>query len=76
MGAYGKTQEECIAKINTYRNPDPRCTYPFTCDPLGYCWSYANYVDGTEKFEDMSIICPGCDCWKEMSDDTQANPAD
>ena len=49
--------------VLTYRNPDKRCTYPFTPDPLGYCWSYANHVDGTERFEDMDKICPGCEFW-------------
>ncbi len=44
-----------------YRNPDPRCRYPFTPEPLGYCWSYANHVDGTKGFEDMARICPECD---------------
>jgi len=48
MGAYGKTKEEAIARINSYKNPDKRCTYPFTCDPLGYCWAYAHHVDGRD----------------------------
>ncbi len=68
MGAYGDTLEECQAKINTYNNPDKRCTYPFTCDPLGYCWSFALHVDGSKGYEDMSKICPGCECWKEAKD--------
>jgi len=65
MGAYGNTMEECIAKIMTYRNPDARCTYPFTPDPVGYCWAYAHHVDGNPKFADMDKICPGCECWKK-----------
>lgn len=47
-----------------YRNPDPRCTYPFTPEPCGYCWSYANHVDGDKAFKDMSTICPTCDLFK------------
>jgi hypothetical protein len=66
MGTYGNTKEECEARINTYRNPDSRCTYPFTCEPLGYCWSYAHHVDGTKSYEDMSKICPSCDCWNSQ----------
>lgn len=48
-----------------YRNPDPRCTYPFTPDPVGYCWGYACHVDGNEKFADMMSRCVGCECWRE-----------
>jgi hypothetical protein len=66
---YGKTKEERIAKINSYRNPDSRCTYPFTCDPLGYCWSFAHHVDGTEGYEDMEKICPRCDLWEAPKKD-------
>ena len=65
MGAYGNTKEECEAKINSYRNPDKRCTYPFTCDPVGYCWSYATHVDGNEKYKDIESICKGCEMWTE-----------
>ena len=53
-----------------YKNPDPRCEYCFTPDPVGYCWSYANYVDGLDpkkrnkysyKFDDIKTICLGCE---------------
>ena len=63
VGIYGRTTKEALAVIRKYKNPDSRCQYPFTPDPLGYCWSYANHVDGTEGFEDMAKICPGCDEW-------------
>ena len=46
-----------------YRNPDKRCDYHFTNDPLGYCWSFAHHVDGTEGFSDMSKICSTCSLW-------------
>jgi len=68
MGAYGNTQAECEAKINSYRNPDKRCSYPFTCGPLGYCWSYANHVDKTSKFENMETICKKCEYWRPSYD--------
>ena len=32
-------------RIMAYRNPDPRCTYAFEVDSLGYCWRYAMCVD-------------------------------
>jgi len=67
MGPYGNTLEEEKAKINTYKNPDSRCKYPFICEPLGYCWSYAHHVDGTEGYDDMSKICPLCEFWSEQS---------
>ena len=50
-------------QIMKYKNPDKRCKYPFTCDPLGYCWSYAHHVDGTPSFENMDSICPSCELW-------------
>ena len=43
-----------------YRNPDPRCRYPFTPDPVGYCWSYAHHVDGTKK----ELTCDTCEFWR------------
>ena len=48
-----------------YKNPDPRCNYPFTDDPMGYCWAFAHYVDGTAGFEDIETICSNgsCECW-------------
>ena len=51
--------------VETYRNPDKRCVYPFEPNPVGYCWAYAHHVDGTERFEDMGKICPSCEYWKE-----------
>jgi len=47
--------------FDKYRNPDTRCGYPFSPDPCGYCWSFAHHVDGTEGYEDMEKICPGCE---------------
>lgn len=44
-----------------YRNPDVRCKYPFEPCPVGYCWSYANNVDGTPGYEDIRKICDGCE---------------
>jgi len=53
---------DCYKKrIEKYENPDPRCTYPFTPDPLGYCWGYACHVDGDPQFKDFN--CEGCECW-------------
>jgi len=57
--------------LEKYRNPDRRCTYPFTPDPVGYCWSYACHVDGESRFEDMLKICAGCECWKDDADTRQ-----
>lgn len=48
-----------------YRNSDDKCTYPFTPDPLGYCWSFAHHIDKTKGYEDMEKICKNCECWKE-----------
>lgn len=59
---------EAIERVKSYENPDSRCTYPFALDALGYCWSYANHVDGTSGFEDMEKICPTCDEWSGEAD--------
>jgi hypothetical protein len=47
-----------------YRNPDKRCTYPFSDCAVGYCWSYAHYVDGNPAFKDIEKICNRCEFWK------------
>lgn len=46
-----------------YKNPDPRCTYPFGNRPLGYCWGYANYVEGRPGYVDLKRICETCPYW-------------
>jgi acetyl-CoA carboxylase alpha subunit len=48
-----------------YRNPSRHCRYPFTPDPVGYCWSYACHVDGDAKFADIKAICTGCELHKK-----------
>lgn len=54
------------AKVFTiYLNPDPRCRYPWTPGPAGYCWSYACYVDGDKNYTPIESICRGCELWKE-----------
>ena len=56
--------------LNKYENKDVRCTYPFECSMVGYCWSYANYVDNPKAFlgragkQKMEDICIGCELWK------------
>jgi len=48
-----------------YHNHDPDCTYPFSNDVVGYCWSYANHVDGTKCFENIKEHCMLCDYYKK-----------
>ncbi len=43
-----------------YRNPDPRCGYPWADDFSEYCLSYACHIGGEERYRDMEGICPGC----------------
>ena len=50
-----------VAKELKYKNPDPRCIYPF---PSDYCWSYACYVDGNKGFENIEAKCLSCKYWK------------
>ena len=49
--------------FDVYKNPDSRCTYPWSDCFCGYCWSYASHVDGNPKFADMKSICVGCDMY-------------
>ena len=49
--------------VEKYRNPDPRCKYPFEPKFAGYCWGYANHVDGEPGFE--KFTCEGCDMWQD-----------
>ena len=55
-----------------YHNKDKRCRYFFEDHPLGYCWSYATWVDAHrmdpkyagsyEEFVEKN--CKQCDEWK------------
>jgi hypothetical protein len=65
MGTYGNTLEECIAKIKTYKNSDPRCRYPFEVHPLGYCWSFALHVDNGHTPEKILKSCIYCELFTE-----------
>jgi hypothetical protein len=51
--------------LKKYENPDRRCFYPFSNDPVGYCWSFAHHVDGTPRFADIKSICASCEYWRE-----------
>jgi len=63
LKAYKEDEKEKESIYDKYRNPDTRCGYPFEPCGAGYCWSYAHHVDGTEGYEDMESICPGCECF-------------
>ena len=54
---------EMAKSWEVYRNPDKRCTYPWSPGKFGYCWSFALHVDGVHSSEHMAKICPGCECW-------------
>jgi len=57
---------EKAEKYEKYRNPDPRCQYPFEPDIFGYCWTWATYTDGLKRARRSPIgeICAGCEYWK------------
>ena len=61
-------------QLDKYRNPDPRCAYPFTPDTFGYCWTYAHHVDGSSGFDVLK--CGGCEFFKpeEEARDEQRGP--
>jgi hypothetical protein len=39
------------------------CNYPFHPEPLGYCWSYANWMDAGEK--PTIKTCKDCEFFRE-----------
>ncbi|KKL79831.1 hypothetical protein LCGC14_2010860 [marine sediment metagenome] len=55
------TDESMRNPFLKYENKDKMCEYPFTPDPAGYCWTYANYIDQTTGFEVLN--CEGCECY-------------
>lgn len=59
----GKTMN----KYDKYHNRDSRCHYPFENNPLGYCWSFAGFVDGGKRdYEEFEKThCEKCDEWRE-----------
>ena len=38
-----------------YQNKN--CAYPFTNEPLGYCWGYANMVDKGAGQAEIQAMC-------------------
>ena len=42
-----------------YQNKN--CDYPFSNEPLGYCWGYAHHVDGTVGFKNLDKLCSKCE---------------
>jgi len=55
-----------LESLANYENKDPRCVYPFTLHPLGYCWGYATNVDKNKtKTEHDEFCSAGCDMWIE-----------
>ena len=53
---------EWIKRLKSYKNKDKRCHYPWTISNVGYCWGWANYIDGTTGKPD----CLKCEYWKEI----------
>lgn len=48
-----KTKLARLARLKRYKNRDPRCRFPFTLHPLGYCWGFASYIDYKEGRESI-----------------------
>ena len=52
--------------FDRYRCPDKRCGYPFEPCAVGYCWSWANYVDdGIIKGKLFPQFCQNCELWNK-----------
>jgi len=52
-------------KYLKYKNPDPRCHYPFSPQPFGYCLSYRKDVDDGSPKAGTFQECEGCPYWWE-----------
>ncbi len=57
-----------------YENKDPRCDYPFTPDPIGYCWGFAQYIDYLKRpiawkngVKWYKLSCRGCESYKDKN---------
>lgn len=37
------------------------CRYPFTPEPLGYCWGYAIAIDKGETLDKIHFGCKDCE---------------
>jgi len=48
-----------------YRNPDRRCSYPWTPDRLGYCWGYASLWGRSATQVEVEAYCSEgpCEFW-------------
>ena len=53
-----------LKSYKKYKNPDKRCSYPFTNDVLGYCYGFAGWLDDTKKVITMQQLCNGCEYWR------------
>ena len=55
-------------KFSDYKNPDKRCSYPFTPEALGYCWGYAGLWDKAKNAKELKRkalkFCPDCGMWR------------
>ena len=54
--------------MNKYKNPDKRCTHPFSTCPVDYCWQYATMVDEGKTQEEIIKECVNygkCDLWEK-----------
>ncbi|GEM_PF-2912563 len=53
-----KSNKKVITKKDILKYKPPEwCDYPFTPDPMGYCWSWAQHIDGTHEFKNIKNIC-------------------
>jgi len=58
-------------RYEKYQNKKGWCDYPFSPDPVGYCWSYATFIDGNLMVKGKKITtdkqlknyCKNCDCF-------------
>jgi hypothetical protein len=48
-----------VQMFEKYRNKN--CNYPFSNEPLGYCWGYAHHIDGTAGFKNLDNLCTKCE---------------
>lgn len=56
-----------MAKVDfeKYRKPE-KCSYPWSPEPLGYCWGYAENKDAGMTDEEIEKeLCEGCEYKEE-----------
>ena len=62
-----KEKAKMLKILKSYRNPDPRCSFPWEPKYEGFCRAYADYIDGHAwvGIPGEKGFCKKCEFWKK-----------